>query len=155
MLAHVPLDTLLKLDSYVPTEGALLRQLGGAIPVWAYPLFAWHPPAVHSSPCEPVRDTPPAVLTAFSDVVAELAPRASTAAGKTSATSSERNRGISIDYDGRVWISAGPAVAFSEVDFVRVGDRAGTPIYQKVGAKDGVIYLPTRAGVVAPFKAER
>jgi hypothetical protein len=155
MLAHAPVETLLKLDPYVPTEAALLRQLGGSIPVWLLPPFAWHPPMVHASPCVPVRGAPADVLTTFSDVVAELAPSAPSAGRMPTRTTSDRNRGISIEYDGRVWISAGPAVAFNEMDFVRVGDRAGTPIYQRVGAKDGAIYIPTTAGVVAPFKAER
>jgi hypothetical protein len=155
MLAQAPLETLMKLDPYVPTQGALLRQHGGSIPAWLYPPFAWHPPAVSSSPCVPAPDTTASVLTTFSDVVAELPPAAPTGAGKPTATTSDRNRGISIEYDGRVWISAGPAVAFSETAFVRVGGRAGTAVYQKVGANDGVIYIPTMAGVVAPFKAER
>jgi len=155
MLAHAPVDTLLKLDPYVPTEGALLRQVGGSIPVWLSAPFAWYPPVVHSSPCLPVPDATADVLTTFSDVVAELAPSTPTAGRKPTGTTSDRNRGISIDYDGRVWISAGPAVAFSEMDFVRVGARAGTPIYQRIDAKDGVIYIPTMAGVVAPFRAER
>jgi hypothetical protein len=153
MLAHAPLETLLKLDPYVPTESALLRQLGGAIPVWWYPPLAWNPSAVPSSPCAPVPGVTPPVTTTFSDVVAELRPPPSRAAQTTSGTTPERNRGISIEYDGRVWISAGPAVAFSETAFVRVGERAGTPIYQRAGTKEPVIYIATTAGMVAPFRA--
>ena len=156
MLAHAPVDTLLRLDPYVPSEGALLRQLGGSIPVWlSAPPFAWQPPVVHSSPCLPVPGATAEVLTTFSDVVAELRPSPPSAGRKATETPSDRNRGISIEYDGRVWISAGPAVTFSETEFVRVGERAGTPIYQKAGVKDGVIYIQTMAGVVAPFRAER
>jgi hypothetical protein len=155
MLAQAPIDTLLKLDPYVPSEGALLRQLGGAIPVWSYPPYAWQPPAVHSSPCEPVRETASAVLTSFSDVVAELGPGPSNAVAPVSRTTAERSRGISIEYDGRVWASAGPAVGFSETDFVRIGERAGGPIYQRSGSKDAVIYIPTTSGMVAPFRAAK
>jgi hypothetical protein len=155
MLAQAPLETLLKLDPYVPVEGALLRQLGGAIPVWSYPPLAWHPPAAPSGPCVSVPDLAPAVLTSFSDVVSELGARAPLAAGRTGPATSERNRGISIEYDGRVWVSAGPAVAFSSTQFVRVGDRAGAPVYQRAGTKESVIYISTMAGMVAPFRAGR
>lgn len=150
MLAHVPLETLLKLDPYVPTEGALLRQVGGAIPVWWYPPLAWNPSAVPSPPCEPVVGMTAPVITTFSDVVAELRP--SSRAPRPS-TTADRNRGISIEYDGRSWISAGPAVAFSETAFVRVGERAGTPVYQRAGTTEPVIYIATTAGMVAPFRA--
>jgi hypothetical protein len=155
MLANAPVETLLRLDPYVPSEGALLRQLGGSIPVWLSPPFAWQPPAMRSSPCLPVPGETADVLTTFSDMVAELRPSAASAGRKATETTSDRNRGISVEYDGRVWVSAGPAVTFSETAFVRVGERAGTPIYQKAGAKEDVIYIPTMAGVVAPFRAER
>jgi hypothetical protein len=94
------------------------------------------------------------VLTAFSDVVASLVTSAP-AAARTTGSPSDRNRGISIEYDGRVWVSAGPAVAFRESAFVRVGERAGTPIYRRAGSEDDVIYIQTLAGVVAPFSAAR
>ena len=157
MLAQAPLDTLLKLDPYVPVEGALLRQLGGAIPVWSYPPLTWYPPAAPGGPCVSIPEvTPlPAVLTSFSDVVSELGARAPLAMAQTGAATTERNRGISIEYDGRVWVSAGPAVAFSSAEFVRVGDRAGAPVYQRAGTKESVIYISTMAGMVAPFRAGR
>jgi hypothetical protein len=157
MLAQAPLDTLLKLDPYVPVEGALLRQLGGAIPVWSYPPLTWYPPAAPGGPCVSIPEvTPlPAVLTSFSDVVSELGARAPLAMAQTGAATTERNRGISIEYDGRVWVSAGPAVAFSSAEFVRVGDRVGAPVYQRAGTKESVIYISTMAGMVAPFRAGR
>jgi hypothetical protein len=155
MLAQAPLETLLKLDPYVPTDGALLRQLGGSIPAWLYPPFAWHPTAMNSSPCVPAPDTTASVLSTFSDAVAELAPAAPTVAGRPTTTTSDRNRGISIEYDGRVWVSAGPAAAFSDTAFVRVGERSGTAVYQRSGAQEDVIYISTLPGVVAPFRALR
>jgi hypothetical protein len=154
LLAQAPLDSLLKLDPYVPSDGVLLRQMGGAIPVWGYLPFAWPPVAVPGGPCASLPEPAPGVLTAFSDVVASLATSAP-AAARTTGSPSDRNRGISIEYDGRVWVSAGPAVAFRESAFVRVGERAGTPIYRRAGSEDDVIYIQTLAGVVAPFSAAR
>ncbi|HUE88263.1 MAG TPA: hypothetical protein VMO26_19480 [Vicinamibacterales bacterium] len=157
VLAQAPLESLLKLDPYVPTEAALLRQLGSAIPFWAYADYPFYRPAgrpaPHASPCEPVRETTAPVLTALNDVLAVLERQAPAATGPTAATVAERNRGVSIQHDGRMWISAGPAVRFSATAFVRIGERAGSPIFRRVGGEDTVIYIPTTAGMVAPFRA--
>ena len=71
----------------------------------------------------------------------------------STATPLERNRGVSIDYAGRTWVSAGRAVPFDDAQFVRVGQHAGFPIFRRIGANEGTIYLPIGTGAVAPFHA--
>jgi hypothetical protein len=166
MLAQAPLSALMKLDPYVPTEAALLRQLGGAIPVWAFPAYPAHsrPPGStsHAVPCEPVRESAAAAspalrpaLTTFNEVLAALPAAAMTSGGTTLDTVTQRSRGISIQHDGRVWVSAGPAVPFTDANFERVGERAGSPIYRRAGGDADVVYIRTTAGLVAPFRVAR
>ena len=157
VVAQAPLGALLKLDPYVPIEGELLRQVGSAIPWWPYTGYAWYPPVQqnvrHSVTCESVSEPPPPPLATFSDMLAALRQRTPAATAAPVATASDRNRGIGIQYAGRMWMSAGPAVPFSEPEFVRIAESAGFPIYRRAGEKDSVIYVPTTPGMVAPFRA--
>jgi hypothetical protein len=61
------------------------------------------------------------------------------------------NDGIWIQYDGARWISRGPGVPLEGSGFRRVGDYAGFPVYARAG-EAGVIYIPTREGIVAPYR---
>ncbi len=162
LLAQAPLSTLLALDPYVPSEAALLRQLGGAIPLWAYPAYPalypaslFVPHARQSAPCEPVRDTgeDAAAITTFNELLAALEERRVSAAATTGSASPGRNSGVSIQHAGRIWVSAGPAVPFSKADFVRAdGDGANSVVYRRASGRDPAIYVPTTAGMVAPFR---
>jgi len=64
----------------------------------------------------------------------------------------ESNDGIWIMYMGAKWLSAGPAVPLRASDFQLVGDYSGFPVFARQGIKEDVIYLPTRAGLVAPYR---
>ena len=64
----------------------------------------------------------------------------------------ESNDGIWIMYMGAKWLSAGPAVPLRAVDFQLVGDYAGFPVFARQGVKDDIIYLPTRPGLIAPYR---
>lgn len=64
----------------------------------------------------------------------------------------ESNDGIWIMYMGAKWLSAGPAVALRAADFQLVGDYAGFPVFARQGVKDDMIYLPTRPGLIAPYR---
>ena len=164
LLAQAPLSTLLALDPYVPSEAALLRQLGGAIPLWSYPAYPGLPlypmslPVPHArqgEPCEPVRDAAEdaAAITTFNEVLALLEERRVNATVTTGSASPGRNSGVSIQHAGRVWVSAGPAVPFSKADFVRAdGGGANSVVYRRASGRDPAIYVPTTAGMVAPFR---
>jgi hypothetical protein len=169
VLAQAPLSTLLKLDPYVPSQGELLRQLGRGIPVWAahpwYPLAAPRPvvpdcpPTPESSFAAPA--TPAAApLTSLADVLTALERERGTATPATTRNTrlrrpGERQQGISITYEGRTWVSAGAAVPFHDADFMRIGESAGSTIFRRTDVKGDVIYVPTTAGMVAPFRAGR
>jgi hypothetical protein len=160
VLAQAPLGALFQLDPYVPIEGELLRQLGRAIPIWAYPGYAWYPPVPQRLACPPVPETamlqpsssdePP--LTTFSDALAALPARDAPATAAITRTASPRSQGLTIQWDGRTWVSAGAAVPFSDTEFVRFGTRGQSPIFRRAGAKDNVIYIHTTPGMVAPFR---
>lgn len=61
---------------------------------------------------------------------------------------------IFVTYQGYRWRSAGMALRFSEERFERVGESRGFPVYvdRGRGPDANIIYLPTRAGLVAPFE---
>jgi hypothetical protein len=171
ILAHAPLSSLLQLDPYVPTEAELLRQYGGALPVWP---FAWYPvypqPAYSldfSRVCQSISQAttasaePP--ITTFAELLAALervrvASGAAPSAGRSVSAPAalvDRNTGVSIDYAGRTWVSAGRAVAFDDGQFVRVGELSGSPIFRRMGSSEEIIYVPTTTGMLAPFRATR
>jgi hypothetical protein len=166
-LAQAPLSTLLRLDPYVPIQGELLRQVGRAIPWWAYAGYFPYAPPMPMPDCRPLReerapapDTTVAITT-FSEMLIEL-DRQRTSGGATAPTATmtrttapDRNSGVGIHYAGRTWIAAGPAVTFSEAEYERIGESAGFAIFRRTGTKDDVIYVPTTRGVVAPFRATR
>lgn len=157
-MSQAPLGVLLKLDPYVPIQGELLRQVGGGIPFWPFWPYLQYPWIAPPTPCETtVPQAPPEMaashFTTLSDVLVALDQRGPAAMRTTSAAAPEATRGVSIQFDGRVWVSAGPAVPFSESRFVRVGERAGLPIFRPTDEKDDVIYIGTTAGMVAPFRA--
>jgi hypothetical protein len=64
----------------------------------------------------------------------------------------ESNDGIWILFGGVRWISAGPAVPLRAADFQLVGEYAGFPVFVLQQPTAEVIYIPTRAGLVAPYQ---
>jgi hypothetical protein len=66
----------------------------------------------------------------------------------------ESNDGIWLRYRQRTWVSAGPAVPLTASEFVRDGDYEGFPVFRRRQEGDNAIYLPTRPGLVAPYRAK-
>jgi hypothetical protein len=66
----------------------------------------------------------------------------------------EGNIGIWVEFGGARWVSSGPAISVGTIDLVPIGEYAGFPVYARRTSRD-VIYLPTRQGIVAPYKRER
>jgi hypothetical protein len=64
----------------------------------------------------------------------------------------ESNDGVWIMFGGEKWISAGTAVPLAAGAFVRVGEYAGFPVFARRDFTQEVIYLPSRAGLIAPYK---
>lgn len=64
----------------------------------------------------------------------------------------ESNDGIWVQFAGYRWISAGPAVPLRAPDFQLIGDYAGFPVFARQRVREDVIYIPTRAGLVAPYR---
>jgi hypothetical protein len=64
----------------------------------------------------------------------------------------ENNDGVWVSFGGEKWVSDGVAVQLSTTDFVQVGQHAGFPVYARRELKEEKIYLPTRTGLVAPYR---
>jgi hypothetical protein len=62
----------------------------------------------------------------------------------------DNDDGVWIRYDGDTWISAGRAEPRTTA-FRQVGDVGEFPVYSRPGAGD-TIYLPSRDGLLAPYK---
>jgi hypothetical protein len=69
-----------------------------------------------------------------------------------SVTRPETNQGVWIHYHGMKWVSAGPAVLLRAAEFRAIGRYEGFPVFVRPN-EEKTIYLPTRAGLVAPYKA--
>lgn len=166
LVAQTPLLELATLDPYKPSDAALLRQIGGGIPVCCldgyWPGIGFGAPRPESlrglaaHPAVPI-GLPAgfiAIPTPSTDAVLSSPVAAASQTGPTSAVTLARpstNDGISIRYDGQVWVSAGRAVPLQSAVFERVGEYSGFPVYRRPGT-DGVIYVPTRNDMMAPYR---
>ena len=101
-----------------------------------------------SEPSGPV--TPTASVGTDGGQLAE-SPR-SPGAPMVSVTRPENNQGLWIHYQGMKWVSSGPAVLLRASEFRAIGKYGGFPVFVRQN-EDKTIYLPTRAGLVAPYKA--
>jgi hypothetical protein len=65
------------------------------------------------------------------------------------------NDGLWIQYLGEKWVAAGTAVPFTTGDFRAVGSYSGFPVYARLDTSAQVIYLPTREGLIAPYRLKQ
>jgi hypothetical protein len=65
------------------------------------------------------------------------------------------NDGIWIRYLGEKWVSAGSAVALTPDGFRIVGNYDGFPVFARNDTSEQVIYVPTRAGIAAPYRLKQ
>jgi hypothetical protein len=65
------------------------------------------------------------------------------------------NDGIWIRYLGEKWVSAGSAVALTPNGFRIVGNYDGFPVFARNDTSEQLIYVPTRAGVAAPYRLKQ
>lgn len=65
-------------------------------------------------------------------------------------TRAENNDGVWLRFDNQRWVGGGRAEVRS-ADLQQVGTHAGFAVLRRAGADD-VIYLPTRDGLVAPYR---
>jgi hypothetical protein len=65
------------------------------------------------------------------------------------------NDGVWLNFSGQVWISAGRAVPLVSSEFQPVGEYGRRPVYRRIGGSDDLIYIPSREGMVAPFRQKR
>ena len=160
LVTQTPLLELRKLDPYKPSEAALLRQLGGGIPVWS---LAWYPPVPASlTPFQTTAVMPPPALTVLlqgqlpTDAAERTAAPADIAPPLPSSIATlrrpESNDGAWISYAHQKWVSAGPAVRFEASEFVRVGQYGDFAVFERIGVKEGLIYIPAREGLIGPYR---
>ena len=64
----------------------------------------------------------------------------------------ENNDGVWVMFGGEKWVSAGTAIPFVAAEFVRVGEYAGFPVFARPDFTQEVIYLPSTAGLIAPYR---
>jgi len=163
LVAQTPLVELRKLDPYKPSHAALLRQLGGGIPLWG---LGWYPSLI------PALSTPfPTIgfmsLPAATVTVLLMGQLSTGAAGASAAPAGvapppassvatlrrpESNDGVWIRYAQQKWISAGRTVPFEDSEFVRIGQYGDFPVFRRTRVSEEVIYVPTRDGLIAPYR---
>jgi hypothetical protein len=65
------------------------------------------------------------------------------------------NDGVWIQYLGEKWVSSGPAVAITPESFRVVGSYEGFPVFARKDGSEQVVYVPTRAGLAAPYRLKQ
>jgi hypothetical protein len=64
-----------------------------------------------------------------------------------------RSTGISVEYDGALWVADGPAVSFSPERFDPIGAHRGFPVYRAKGGNPDTIHVTVVAdGPIAPYR---
>jgi hypothetical protein len=71
-----------------------------------------------------------------------------------SARTPDGNGGLWILFRGERWVNAGPAVPLRSTEFRMVGTYSGFPVFVRTDPQDRRIYIPTRAGLIAPYKVK-
>lgn len=66
----------------------------------------------------------------------------------------ENNDGLWVRFEDQKWVNSGAAVPLEPAAFERVGDYVGFPVFKRRDVTEEVIYLPTRAGLIAPYKRQ-
>jgi len=151
----LPLRELRKLDIYKPTEAAIRRDHGGGLPLWGLVWYPLYPPAPMPYAQRPQVRERVRVVERRRQPVGEMEPapvRPPEPTRMGTLMAPESNDGIWIEFDGRRWVSAGKAVPFDPVTFQRTGEHQGFTVYRRAVGADGLIYLPTREGLVAPYR---
>jgi hypothetical protein len=64
----------------------------------------------------------------------------------------ENNDGVWLMFSGEKWVSAGKAIPLTAAEFVQVGEYAGFPVFARRDFSQEVIYLPSLAGMIAPYR---
>lgn len=65
------------------------------------------------------------------------------------------NDGLWIPYLGEKWVSAGRAVPITSANFRVVGNYGGFPVFARRDTAEQVIYVPTLAGLAAPYRLKQ
>ena len=125
-----------------PTQ---LPLTGGAIVSYTPETLSFVIPTMSAPVPAPVAAAPPLVTTAV-DVVP---PPMFVAKVILTPTFPENNDGVWLRFDNARWVSSGRAEARTDA-FMQVGTYGGFPVLRRPG--DDQIYVPTRNGLVAPYR---
>lgn len=93
--------------------------------------------------------TTPVAVGTSGVIAARETPRAR---GIVSLDRPQGNDGVWVGFLGEKWVSAGAAVPYSQETFARVGEYGSFPVFARRGLQEDMIYIPTRAGFVAPYR---
>ena len=173
-IVFVPIGRGLMQPYERPRSGELAGTTGSrapSFPVSALPAAGWTPAMAASAPTSLVpvpvgSDTGrlPAAIGTGGQVSAatpqaldlpDAAPVARVAAPALTPSEIQKVREkVWIEYRGSRWIPAGPAIPLENSRLVRTGEYAGVPVFTFQG-QDHRIFLPSIAGLVAPYELKR
>jgi hypothetical protein len=94
-------------------------------------------------------------LVGASGLVAAAPPPTQNRLSMTTINRPTTNDGVWIRYLGEKWVSAGSAVPLTPAGFRVVGNYDGFPVFSRRETSEQVIYVPTREGMVAPYRLKQ
>ena len=129
----------------LPQAGAAPTALPA--PIGAISVYTPEPPSAPNVP----------VVAPLAVTTSSATPQLNSETGITFATIGRpaMNDGVWIPYLGEKWVSAGPAVPITPESFRVVGSYEGFPVFARKDGSDQVIYVPTRAGLAAPYRLKQ
>jgi hypothetical protein len=122
------------------------------LPFTAGAIVSYTPETISFSPTplpvpQPIAAAPVVVATAV-DVAP---PPVFVAKVILSPTRAENNDGVWLQFDNARWVSSGRAEPRTD-GFTQVGTHGGFPVLRRTGGASDQIFIPTRDGLVAPYR---
>jgi hypothetical protein len=123
------------------------------LPFTAGAIVSYTPETISFSPTPlpvpvPIAAAAPVVVAAAVDVAP---PPVFVAKIILSPTVPENNDGVWVQFDNARWVSSGRAEAQTGA-FTQVGTHGGFPVLRRPGGPSDQIFIPTRDGLVAPYR---
>ena len=122
------------------------------LPFTAGAIVSYTPETISFSPVPPPIAAAP-VIVAPAVVTAAVAVEPATFVAKVilSPTRAENNDGVWLRFDNARWVSSGRAEPRTGA-FTQVGTYGGFPVLRRPGGSPDQIFLPSREGLVAPYR---
>ena len=154
-IVFVPIGRGLMQPYERPRRGDLAGTTGSRAPSFPVQTVSGGRPILSAAVSPTNLPQPIGAINAFTPESRAAAPAPQSAVPEVPLLRPENNDGVWVMFAGYKWISAGPAVPLRASEFQLAGDYHGFPVFTRQRVKEDVIYIPSRAGLLAPYRRKQ